>query len=62
MSKKSITILGTPSKKNEKFRDFVLNSKKFRTIWSAFGPPPSFMKLGLNCEKIRGSRLDGCSL
>ena len=56
-------ILGTRSKKKiVKFGDFVLNSltptllpligtKKFRTICSAFGPPPSFMKLGQNGEK-----------
>ena len=56
------SLLGTPSKKIEKFGDFVLNSltptlppligtKKIRTICSAFGPPPSFMKLGQNGEK-----------
>ena len=49
-------------KKIVKFGDFVLNSltptlppligtKKFRTICSAFGPPPSFMKLGQNGVK-----------
>ena len=50
-------------KKIEKFGDFVLNSltpypppligtkKNFRTICSAFGPPPSFIKLGQNGEK-----------
>ena len=55
--------LGTRSKKkNSKIWGFcpkfidphpppLIGTKKFRSICSAFGPPPSFMKLGQNGEK-----------
>ena len=51
VQKKNSKIWGFCPKFIDPYPPPLIGTKKFRTICSAFGPPPSFMKLGQNGVK-----------